>query len=170
MYTTVTNYLHKFMVQTMRIFSDCIPSYTLQVTQCTPDITAQQEYVHQEYLIHAQCLLVTISMTPLTRFISRMNILPTENTKIISFVPIKPPAMYHNLAPLRKEKNAQLSLLISFIKKNLQVLEILLYYWLIMLYYFIQETKKRNLNFMTLKKTITGSFVCVSIEMFFIFK
>ena len=39
-----------------------------------------------------------------------------------------------------------------------------------MLYYFIQETKKRNLNFMTLKKTITGSFVCVSIEMFFIFK
>lgn len=118
MYTTVTNYLHKFMVQTMRIFSDCIPSYTLQVTQCTPDITAQQQYVHQEYLIHAQCLLVTISMTPLTRFISRMNILPTENTKIISFVPIKPPAMYHNLAPLRKEKNAQLSLLISFIKKK----------------------------------------------------
>ena len=109
MYTTVTNYLHKFMVQTMRIFSDCIPSYTLQVTQCTPDITAQQQYVHQEYLIHAQCLLVTISMTPLTRFISRMNILPTENTKIISFVPIKPPAMYHNLAPLRKEKNAQLT-------------------------------------------------------------
>ena len=65
----------------MKIFSECIPSYTLQVTQCTPDIAAQQQYAHKEYLIHTQSLLVTILLSPLTRFISRMNIFPTENIK-----------------------------------------------------------------------------------------